>query len=274
MQQALEALELLARCEHPLTKIQVRKPRDGGSIVTVYPHQVATDAAELLRERLAQPEQEPDIPERPYEIGARLARQGHGISAIWGAVQSDSDMAEAQRGYENALAEQEPSEAVKLSRAAQALYAKHPTYRGATPLTWDAAPIAVKREWLDKAKQAAQPEQCQYPDCKCATENPCLKGLAQPVRTHWEGCDEVHPECKQPRREWVACKTLCELCVKRGYTFCANAVKTTPINAPPQRKPLTEEEIERACVPLGAAMLSFTEVARAIEAAHGIKENT
>jgi len=42
--------------------------------------------------------------------------------------------------------------------------------------------------------------------------------------------------------------------------------------APPQRKPLTEEEIERACVPLGAAMLSFTEVARAIEAAHGIKE--
>ena len=35
---------------------------------------------------------------------------------------------------------------------------------------------------------------------------------------------------------------------------------------PPQRKPLTDEEIERACVPLGAAMLSFTEVARAIEA--------
>ena len=55
MQQALEALELLARHEHPLTKIQVRKPRDGGSIVTVYPHQVATDAAEPLRERLAQP---------------------------------------------------------------------------------------------------------------------------------------------------------------------------------------------------------------------------
>jgi len=41
---------------------------------------------------------------------------------------------------------------------------------------------------------------------------------------------------------------------------------------PPQRKPLTNEEIERACVPLGAAMLSFTEVARAIEAAHGIGE--
>jgi len=58
MQKALEALELLAKYENPLTKIQVRKPRDGGPIVTVYPHQVATDAAELLRERLAQPEQD------------------------------------------------------------------------------------------------------------------------------------------------------------------------------------------------------------------------
>ena len=56
MQKALEALELLAKYENPLTKIQVRKPRDGGSIVTVYPHQVATDAAEPLRERLAQPQ--------------------------------------------------------------------------------------------------------------------------------------------------------------------------------------------------------------------------
>ena len=64
MQQALEALELLARHEHPLTKIQVRKPRDGGSIVTVYPHQVATDAAEPLRERLAQPEQDAVLAER------------------------------------------------------------------------------------------------------------------------------------------------------------------------------------------------------------------
>ena len=58
MQQALEALELLAKYENPLTKIQVRKPRNGGPIVTVYPHKVATEAAAPLRERLAQPEQE------------------------------------------------------------------------------------------------------------------------------------------------------------------------------------------------------------------------
>jgi len=58
MQMALEALELLARYENPSTKIQVRKPKDGGPIVTMYPHKVATEAAALLRERLAQPEQE------------------------------------------------------------------------------------------------------------------------------------------------------------------------------------------------------------------------
>lgn len=43
----------------------------------------------------------------------------------------------------------------------------------------------AKRDYADRAiaalrERLAQPEQCQYPDCKCATENPCLKGLAQP----------------------------------------------------------------------------------------------
>jgi hypothetical protein len=61
MQQALEALELLAKYENPATKIQVRKPKDGGPIVTMYPHKVATEAAAPLRERLAQPEQEPVV---------------------------------------------------------------------------------------------------------------------------------------------------------------------------------------------------------------------
>ena len=40
----------------------------------------------------------------------------------------------------------------------------------------------------------------------------------------------------------------------------------TPPAAQRQWMGLTDEEIEKACVPLGAAMLSFTEVARAIEA--------
>jgi hypothetical protein len=152
MQKALEALELLAKYENPLTKIQVRKPRDGGSIVTVYPHQVATDAAEPLRER-----------------------------------------------------------------------------------------------------------------------------LAQPLRTHWEGCEEVHPECRKPEQEPVAHVYLFEPNGRPRVAWDnANGIKIGDklYTAPPQRKPLSDEEIERACVPLGAAMLSFTEVARAIEAAHGIKENT
>ena len=51
------------------------------------------------------------------------------------------------------------------------------------------------------------------------------------------------------------------------YTAQPQGISYTP----PQRKPLTDEEIARACVPLGWAILSFTEVARAIEAAHGIK---
>jgi hypothetical protein len=41
---------------------------------------------------------------------------------------------------------------------------------------------------------------------------------------------------------------------------------TTPPAAKRTWTGLTDEEIEKACVPLGAAMLSFTEVARAIEA--------
>ena len=60
MKQALEALETLARYENPETKIQVRKPKDGGPIVTMYPHKVASDAAQSLRQAIEQAEkQEP-----------------------------------------------------------------------------------------------------------------------------------------------------------------------------------------------------------------------
>ena len=74
MQMALEALELLARYENPSTKIQVRKPKDGGPIVTMYPHKVATEAAALLRERLAQPEQE-QVAWQPIESVPKTGRK-------------------------------------------------------------------------------------------------------------------------------------------------------------------------------------------------------
>jgi hypothetical protein len=185
MEQALEALELLARCEHPLTKIQVRKPRDGGSIVTVYPHQVATDAAEPLRERLAQPEQEP----------------------------------------------------------------KH------YPHTWgkdgERCVVCGDKDWMGtscKKISVPQPEQCRYPDCKCATENLCLKGLEQPQRTHWEGCEEVHPECRKPEQEPVAHVYLFEPNGRPRVAWDnANGIKIGDklYTSPPQRQwvGLTDAEI-------------------------------
>ena len=60
MKKTLKELETLARYENPETKIQVRKPKDGGPIVTMYPHKVATDAANVLRTAIAEAEkQEP-----------------------------------------------------------------------------------------------------------------------------------------------------------------------------------------------------------------------
>ena len=62
MKQALEALEMLARYENPETKIQVRKPKDGGPIVTMYPHKVAADAADALRTAIEQAEKQEQAP--------------------------------------------------------------------------------------------------------------------------------------------------------------------------------------------------------------------
>jgi hypothetical protein len=74
------------------------------------------------------------------------------------------------------------------------------------------------------------------------------------------------------KQEPVACKTLCELCVKRGYTFCANAVKTTPINTPPQRKPLTGAQIDAGRrAPWGFNLDAFKAGVRFAESFHGIK---
>jgi hypothetical protein len=79
----------------------------------------------------------------------------------------------------------------------------------------DALTIAYQSGYYDgkKAAQPAQAEQCNYPDCKCPTENPCLKGLAQPAQEpvvfcmHWQdrwGCNhyvdpkEPHPVNAKP----------------------------------------------------------------------------
>ena len=45
-----------------------------------------------------------------------------------------------------------------------------------------------------------------------------------------------------------------------------------PYTAPPQRQPLTQEEIDRICASLGFAAISPAEIVRAVERAHGIGE--
>ena len=95
------------------------------------------------------------------------------------------------------------------------------------------------------------------PDCKAALLYECI------------GCSSNnYPPQQQadpPPPEWLLIKNIIAEYGLDAIAFVAEWKAA-------QRQPLTDEEIERACVPLGAAMLSFTEVARAIEVAHGIKE--
>jgi hypothetical protein len=73
-----------------------------------------------------------------------------------------------------------------------------------------------------------------------------------------------------PVQEPVACKTLCELCLKRGYDFCANTAKTTPIPTPPAQpapvpiKPIVDPDLDVN------QRLAFKLGWRSAEEAHGI----
>ena len=54
---------------------------------------------------------------------------------------------------------------------------------------WIATEKAIKEALAEHAMRETQRlgqeiEQCKYPDCKCPTENPCLKGLVQPAKPH------------------------------------------------------------------------------------------
>ncbi len=141
--------------------------------------------------------------------------------------------------------------------------------------TWLASPEAAKR--LDGYRELAQPEQEPVFDCpRC--------GHCCPQRT-WVGggdLEDSNAYLTPPQPEPVVYEDLATQLFVIAQTSPADDGFSDTIarieswlrehfSTPPQRKPLTDEEIERACVPLGAAMLSFTEVARAIEAAHGIK---
>lgn len=69
------------------------------------------------------------------------------------------------------------------------------------------------------------------------------------VKSNVKQVIELYDSPEQPaQQEPVECKTLCELCVKRSYHFCANSAQTTLIPSPPANKPwvgLTDEDISK-----------------------------
>jgi hypothetical protein len=103
--------------------------------------------------------------------------------------------------------------------------------------------------------------------------------LAQPQRTHWEGCEEVHPECRKPEQEPVAHVYLFEPNGRPRVAWDnANGIKIGDklYTSPPQRQwvGLTDEEISDLWCKVSNTdfVTADTHVfARAIEAAHGIK---
>lgn len=54
LKQALNALETIERFLDPLAKWQIRKPKDGGPMITVYPQKVAEEAINDLRAAIEQ----------------------------------------------------------------------------------------------------------------------------------------------------------------------------------------------------------------------------
>ena len=81
--------------------------------------------------------------------------------------------------------------------------------------------------------------------------------LEQPQRTHWEGCEQVHPECKKPEQEpvaWVDESAIRWLADRKGKVsaHCTTKLsaarsfeKPMPIYTTPPRREwvgLTDEE--------------------------------
>jgi len=104
-----------------------------------------------------------------------------------------------------------------------------------------AAPVQEPDEWLTGCPECGMDSGC---DCDSGTWNPPAAPVQKPVALVIDG-------------------VLVKSSLPEKYT---GHLYTTPPAAQRQLVGLTDDEVEKACVPLGAAMLSFTEVARAIEA--------
>ena len=237
----------------------------------------------FIKEALAQPE-------TPHEIGQRIAKTGGGISHLWSAVSQDDEIAEAERGFKEALAqpEQDQDEVDIRSRLYQRIHELE-TQLAQPEQDWIERERAVGyREGHQNAlKQMAQPEQepVALKLGECWPEN---------VMQMWDYYRKeiANGNTGSEPRDWF--ESLAEM----------RLVDT----APPQRKPLTSQERdakrwrflmensydsesvtqfhvwEHSWEPhsqtgeptewkqrvRGIALIDFID--RAIEAAHGIKE--
>jgi len=87
---------------------------------------------------------------------------------------------------------QPEQEALKLALEALKEIARHATTPWEDEWCGELANETLKA--INALAQPAQAEQCNYPDCKCPTENPCLKGLAQPAQEPIKPVAWLEPE--------------------------------------------------------------------------------
>ena len=110
MKRALTALEIIERFLDPLAKWQVRKPKDGGPMITVYPQRVAEEAINDLRQAVAETEkQEPfcyhdgvnqvdeEFKDHSDVFPLYLAPPQHDLTCVCGAVWEGEQMVHAPR---------------------------------------------------------------------------------------------------------------------------------------------------------------------------------
>ena len=106
--------------------------------------------------------------------------------------------------------------------------------------------------------------------------------MAQPQRTHWEGCEQVHPECKKPEQEPVA--WLVQYSNKHEFVWgqkpqwIADAIGIEPLYTAPQRRDwvgLTDDQVSAIADqhPVEGFDPSIMAFARAIEAKLREKNN-
>lgn len=60
------------------------------------------------------------------------------------------------------------------------------------------------------------------------TDRELMQQPQQPQRTHWEGCEEVHPECKKQEQEPVEWLTGCPECGMDGGCDCDSGTWNPP----------------------------------------------